>query len=102
MEGILLKTATITILLAAGVAIISILMFYHPGLLSTAEEEPKAKEVEITADENGANQPEENDIDPNLEEAENGEFKITENPYQAYNEALDQGLPMVVEFYADW
>ncbi len=97
-----MKTYRITILLAAGVAILSILVFYYPDLFSTADEEPKAEEVEITADENGANQPEENDIEFNLEEAENGEFKITENPYQSYNEALDQGLPMVVEFYAEW
>jgi len=30
------------------------------------------------------------------------QFRATEDPYSAFNEALSEGKPVVIEFYARW
>lgn len=113
----MLKTSRIIILALAGLAVLSILLTYYPELFGISREDHVAEEAEIIADENGDSQVVEKDAAPDPEEAVeqeeaddteatepavNDEFIITGNPYQAYNEALEQGRPMMIEFYADW
>lgn len=41
---------------------------------------------------------------PGEEQAEpgDGQFKSTIDPYSAYTEALDEGKPIIIKFYARW
>jgi len=43
-------------------------------------------------------------LSPGEEETGPGEeaFKATDDPYSTYNEALEEGSPAVIKFYARW
>jgi len=65
----------ITVIAFVGLAVISILLVSNVALFTPDDEETTPGE---------------------------GEFTTTEDPYSTYNEALSEGKPVVVEFYARW
>ncbi len=65
----------ITVLTLVGMAVLAIFLLSNLGLFVSGEEQA---------------------------EAGDGQFKPTADPYSAYTEALGEGKPIVIEFYARW
>ncbi len=111
------KTIKIAGLATAGAVVLAILLFASSGLfLESEEEQAGLQDSEEVGGMDAADDPEifqeDNDLEaviPEDEEtgdsgeveiAEDAEFASTDGPYRAYRDALENGKPVVLKFYA--